>query len=98
MLYDNGQLLSLFSKAYKLTKNELYREVIEKTTNFIEREWLTEEGGFYSALDANSINGIGKLEEGAFYVWKNKELKDIFGNNFPLFGEILNITNLVFGK
>lgn len=96
MLYDNGQLLSLFSKAYKLTKNELYREVIEKTTNFIEREWLTEEGGFYSAFDADSINGNGKLEEGAFYVWKKQELEAIFGNDFPLFGEIFNINDFGF--
>ena len=54
MLYDNGQLVSLYANAYKLTKNKLYKEVIEKTLNFIEKEWLTVEGSFYSALDADS--------------------------------------------
>jgi uncharacterized protein YyaL (SSP411 family) len=93
MLYDNGQLLSLYSKAYKLTKNELYKEIIEKTTNFIEREWLTQEGGFYSAFDADSINANGKLEEGAFYVWKKQELEVILGDDFPIFSEIFNINN-----
>ena len=93
MLYDNGQLLSLYSKAYKLTKNELYKEIVEKTTEFIEREWLTQEGGFYSAFDADSINANGKLEEGAFYVWKKQELEVILGDDFPVFSEIFNINN-----
>lgn len=96
MLYDNGQLLSLYSKAYKLTKNELYKEIVEKTTNFIEREWLTQEGGFYSAFDADSINGNGKKEEGAFYVWKKQELEEVFGSDFPLFGEIFNVNDFGF--
>src|SRR5690606_4620361 len=93
MLYDNGQLLSLYSKAYKLTKNELYKEIVEKTTEFIEREWLTQEGSFYSAFDADSINANGKMEEGAFYVWKKQELETILGDDFPVFSEIFNINN-----
>ena len=54
MLYDNGQLVSIYSDAYKRTKNPLYKEVIEKTLSFIERELTNKEGGFYSALDADS--------------------------------------------
>jgi uncharacterized protein len=90
MAYDNGQLLSLYANAYSLTKNELYREVIEKTTTFIEKEWLMSYGGFYSALDADSLNHNGKLEEGAFYVWTLEELKNILKDDFELFAQVFN--------
>jgi hypothetical protein len=91
MLYDNGQLISLYSDAYKLTANSLYKEVIEKTLSFVERELMNTEGGFYCALDADSLNAEKHLEEGAFYVWKIPELKTIIGEDFDLFSEVFNI-------
>lgn len=93
MAYDNGQLLSLYADAYKLTKNELYKEIIEKTVTFITREWLMPSGGFYSALDADSLNENGLLEEGAFYVWKKDELKEILNVDFELFSQVFNINS-----
>jgi len=93
MAYDNGQLLSLYANAYKLTKNELYREVIEKTTAFVEKEWLMPSGGFYAALDADSTNKEGKLEEGAFYVWTIAELKSLLNEDFELFANVFNCTD-----
>ncbi|RXR34022.1 thioredoxin domain-containing protein [Flavobacterium piscinae] len=91
MAYDNGQLVSLYANAYKLTKNELYKEIIEKTTSFIEKEWSTTEGAFFSALDADSLNTKNQLEEGAFYVWTIDELKYIIHDDFTLFSEVFNI-------
>ena len=91
MAYDNGQLLSLYANAYKLTKNELYKEIIEKTTAFIEKEWLTDEGAFFSALDADSLTSENHLEEGAFYVWTIEELKKLIQDDFELFSEVFNI-------
>ena len=91
MLYDNGQLISLYSDAYKLTKNPLYKEVIEKTLSFVERELMNPESGFYCALDADSLNTENHLEEGAFYVWKIPELKMIIGDDFDLFSQVFNI-------
>lgn len=93
MAYDNGQLLSLYADAYKLTKNEHYKEVIEKTIAFTTREWLMPSGGFYSALDADSLNENGFLEEGAFYVWKKDELKKILNEDFELFSQVFNINS-----
>lgn len=93
MLYDNGQLVSLYSDAYKLTKNSLYKEIVEKTLNFVEREWLTDEGGFYSAFDADSLDEKGKKEEGAFYVWKKEELQEVFKSDFELFSTIFSIND-----
>jgi uncharacterized protein YyaL (SSP411 family) len=91
MLYDNGQLVSLYSDAYKLTKNPLYKEVIEKTLSFVEKELMNSEGGFYCALDADSLDTENHLEEGAFYVWKIPELKTIIGDDFELFSQVFNI-------
>jgi len=90
MLYDNGQLVSLYSEAYKLTKNPLYKEVIEKTLRFVERELMNSEGGFYSALDADSLNSDNDLQEGAFYAWKIPELKVILKKDFDLFGQVFS--------
>lgn len=91
MLYDNGQLVSLYANAYKLTGNKLYKEVIEKTLHFVKKEWLTEEGSFYSALDADSLNKENHLEEGAFYVWTNPELQRLLQEDFELFSVVFNV-------
>ncbi len=81
MLYDNGQLLSLYADAYLLTKKSLYREVVYQTITFAKRELLQEEGGFFAALDADS-EGV----EGKFYTWTETELAQIFadGTEFAL--------------
>lgn len=93
MLYDNGQLVSLYSNAYLATKNPLYKQVVYQTTEFIERELAHENGGFYSSLDADSDNAKGELEEGAFYVWNETELKNIITQDFELFKVFYNISN-----
>ncbi len=91
MLYDNGQLVSLYANAFKLTRNPLYQEVIEKSLDFVKKEWLTAEGSFYSALDADSLNGENHLEEGAFYVWTKAELQELLAEDFDLFSEVFNV-------
>lgn len=96
MLYDNGQLVSLYANAYKLTSINLYKEIIEKTLSFVEKEWLTKEGGFYSALDADSLNDKNQLEEGAFYVWKKEALQELLQDDFDLFAQVFNINEFGF--
>ena len=93
MLYDNAQLVSLYSDAYKLTKNELYRKIVQKTTRFVSDEFANGEGGFYSALDADSLNRDNKLEEGAYYVWTKAELQDILEQDFEVFSRVFNIND-----
>ena len=96
MLYDNAQLVVLYVNAYKLSGNELYKTVIEKTLQFVEKEWFTDFGGFYSALDADSINKENHLEEGAFYVWTKAELQDLLQDDFDIFAQIFNINDFGF--
>lgn len=80
MLYDNALLISVISEAYQLTKREYYKEVIEETMEFIQREMLHEQKGFYSALDADSEG-----EEGKFYVWQKDEIELLLGEDAPVF-------------
>ncbi len=87
MLYDNGQLLSLYATGYKLTKNEKFKRVIIETTEWMTREMLDKSGGFYSALDADSEG-----EEGKFYVWQRNELEALAGKHFELLSEYFDIS------
>ena len=66
MLYDNGQLVSLYADAYLVTKNELYKNIVIETLEYIKRDMTTENGSFYSSLDADSNTAEGELEEGGF--------------------------------
>ena len=93
MLYDNGQLVSLYADAYLITKNELYKDIVEETLVYVKRDMTTAEGAFYSSLDADSDNTEGKLEEGAFYVWQKDTLKVILQNDFDLFSDYYNINS-----
>jgi len=86
MMYDNGQLISLYSKAYKRSKNPYYKNLIEQSIDFINREMTTHEGAFYSSFDADS-EGV----EGKFYVWNKSEIENIVGNDSHWFCEYFNI-------
>jgi len=96
MLYDNAQLLSLYADAYKRTGNRLYLETVEKTANFLLGELSNGEGGFYSALDADSLNAEGKPEEGAFYAWAKEEIENFLGDDAAIFGKVFNINDFGF--
>ncbi len=89
MLYDNAQLVSLYSEAYQLTKNPLYKQIVYQTLDFIQREMTSPEGAFYSALDADSEG-----EEGLYYVWKKEELQTILNKNYDLFCDYYNVNSL----
>lgn len=96
MLYDNAQLVSLYSNAYIVTKNPLYKEVVTESLEFIAREMTTEEGAFYSSYDADSETESGELEEGAYYVFTKLELEELLAADFDLFKDYYNINS--FGK
>ncbi len=93
MLYDNAQLVSLYSDAYLITKNELYKKTVIQTLEFIERELTNTEGAFYSSLDADSLNKEQHLEEGAYYVWTKAELQKLITTDFDLFSKYYNVNS-----
>lgn len=86
MLYDNGQLVSLYSQAYQLTKKPLYKHIVYQTLEYVESEMTAKNGAFYSSLDADSEG-----EEGKFYVWSKEELESILKDDYPLAKEYYNI-------
>ncbi|NOT16097.1 MAG: thioredoxin domain-containing protein [Methylotenera sp.] len=79
MLYDNGQLLCLYTDGWQLSKNTqekaLYEKVIKETITWLCDEMLDSCGAFHSSQDADSLDVHGHLEEGAFYVWQVSEIK-----------------------
>src|SRR5690606_2682002 len=103
MLYDNAQLISLYSEAYQYRRDELYKNVVYETIDWAVREMASPEGGFYSALDADSEG-----EEGKFYTFTQEELVQILGYEEEIFSRYFNVdeegnwpeeqTNVLFRK
>ena len=88
MLYDNAQLVSLYSEAYAWKSSQLYKQVVDEIITFIARELTSPEGGFYSALDADS-EGV----EGKFYTFTKKDIAEILGDDAEIFCIYYNITD-----
>ncbi|MFL5765158.1 MAG: thioredoxin domain-containing protein [Bacteroidia bacterium] len=88
MLYDNAQLVTLYSEAFLADPDPLYKQVVYETLEFVETELRSPAGGFYSALDADSEG-----EEGKYYVWTKQELMDLLGGDFELFADYFNIND-----
>jgi uncharacterized protein len=76
MLYDNGQLATVYAEAYALNKTPSYRQVVEEMVVFLRAEMTSPEGAFYTALDADSEG-----EEGKFYRWTKEELEEALPND-----------------
>ncbi len=87
MLYDNAQLVSLYSHAWQVSKDPLLKNTVYETLEFIAREMTSPEGGSYSSLDADSEG-----EEGKFYVWTAGEIESVLGREADIFMEYYNIT------
>lgn len=86
MLYDNAQLAQAYIEAYQLTDNAEYRRIVEETFDYVLRDMTGEDGGFYSAENADSEG-----EEGKFYVWKSAEIDDALGEDAALFKAWYNV-------
>ena len=87
MLYDNALLIATLSEAFQLTGKPLYRQVIEQTLQFVQTDWVSPEGGFYSAYDADS-EGV----EGKFYTWPKAEIEAVAGEKTALFCRYYEVT------
>lgn len=91
MLYDNAQLVSLYSKAFQVTRKLLYKQVVYETLDFVSRELTAPEFSdgeiaFYSSLDADTEG-----KEGQFYTWTKKEIQDTLGDRSQLISDFYNL-------
>ncbi len=86
MLYDNGQMASLYAEGWKALGKERYEEVVVDILSFVEREMMSPECGFYSSIDADSEG-----EEGKYYVWEKEELQELLGDHYPLARDLFNV-------
>lgn len=87
MLYDNAQLISLYAEAYSITQDQEFKTVVNETFIWLNREMSHPEGGFYSALDADS-EGV----EGKYYIWTKSELLELLKEDAELFCTYYHVT------
>ena len=88
MLYDNGQLMSLYAEAYRFYKSDQLKKTVYQTLGWVEREMTSPEGGFYAALDADS-EGV----EGKFYTWTWNDFERAVGKDSALMGRYYGVTS-----
>ena len=88
MLYDNALLARAYLHGWQVSGDAILRRTCEETLDWILREMTGPEGGFYSALDADS-EGV----EGKFYVWSVDELRDVLGEDFDVAAQWLGVTD-----
>lgn len=86
MLYDNAQLLSLYSIAWQESGKEVFQHAADGIIKFINNELSHSDGGFFSALDADSEG-----EEGSYYVWARQELTELLGPDFEAFSRFYDL-------
>jgi uncharacterized protein YyaL (SSP411 family) len=87
MLYDNAQLLTLYSEAYSVTEEESFRTIVYETFDWLQRTMTDANGGFFSALDADS-EGV----EGKYYVWTKNQLREILQDHESLISAFYGVT------
>ncbi|MEJ7558325.1 MAG: thioredoxin domain-containing protein [Pedobacter sp.] len=87
MLYDNAQMLSLYAEAYQYSRAPRFKEVADEIIAWLQREMMSEQGLFYSALDADS-EGV----EGKFYVWDKQEFDEVLGDDASLLHDYFDVT------
>lgn len=87
MLYDQAWTMMAYAYAYSFTHKEFYKSVIEEIFQFLERDMKSNDGGYYTAIDADSEG-----EEGKYYLWTLKKLREILGDNLNDFLELFPAT------
>lgn len=92
MLYDNAQLARLYVEIFQVVGDPFYKRIAEETLDYMVREMLHPDGGFYSTQDADSANPLGHKEEGEFFVWTPEQIRETLGEDAALFCQMFDVT------
>jgi len=87
MSYDNSQLARLYLHAWQVTGNQFFRTITEEVLDYVVREMLDPQGGFYSTQDADSEG-----QEGKFFVWTPDEIRSVMGDQADRFIQVYGVT------
>ncbi|MGN8224238.1 thioredoxin domain-containing protein [Gracilimonas sp. BCB1] len=87
MLYDQALLMMAYTEGWQATQNPLLKQTVYEIAEYVERDLVHPEGGFYSAEDADSEG-----EEGKFYVWKKEEIESVLSDDASNFIDLFNIS------
>jgi uncharacterized protein len=94
MLYDQAQLVVNYTEAFLITGDNYFGGIAKEVLGYVKRVLTSPEGGFYSAEDAESalsFDDLHEKEEGAFYVWTNKEIDELLGENAEVFNYYFDV-------
>ncbi|GAM28913.1 hypothetical protein SAMD00019534_120890, partial [Acytostelium subglobosum LB1] len=91
MLYDQGQIATVYLDAYQISKDTFFKDVATGVLDYVLKDLTHHDGGFYSAEDADSLMENGEKGEGAFYVWTELEIKNILKDDAEVFSYIYGI-------
>ena len=89
MLYDNAQLVRLYLDGWRLSREPRFKQVVEETIEYLRREMIHPDGGFYTAQDADSEG-----HEGKYFIWEPAEVNAILGLDLGgMFCRVYDITD-----
>jgi uncharacterized protein len=88
MLYDNAQLARVYLHGWQITHDDFYRRIAQETLDYVAREMIDPQGGFYSSQDTDS-EGV----EGKFLVWAPEEIRAALGDDAQLFIYAYGVTD-----
>jgi uncharacterized protein len=86
MLYDNALMVSLYARAYHVTKDKHYQQIVQQTIRFLEQSFKDKSGGFYSSIDADTDG-----KEGQYYKWTRQEIEQALGKSADVFFESFSL-------
>jgi uncharacterized protein len=94
MLYDNALLVMAYLEGYQVTGNIAFKQIVDETLTYVQREMTSPGGGFYSATDADSLTLDGENEEGYYFSWTPEELDEVLGKkDAAVITDYFNVTN-----
>ena len=88
MLYDNALLPVVYSEGYQITKDPFFKNIVQKTLDYVIREMISSTGTFFSAQDADTDG-----EEGKTFVWRKQEIEKILGEDSEIFCIYYDVTD-----